>query len=108
MAGRVAPLFALLFACFGSTAFALGLGEIELQSGLNQPLKADIPLLGVGSAERDGIKVQIASPEDFSRVGLERASVLGDVHFQVTEGANEDQSRIHLSTSQIVREPYLS
>ena len=57
---------------FGSTsAFALGLGQIEVKSGLNQPLSAEIPVISGLAGETDGMVVRLAPPEALQRVGLE-------------------------------------
>ncbi|MEO8407783.1 MAG: hypothetical protein ABI476_05080, partial [Oxalobacteraceae bacterium] len=53
---------AVLLSC-GTTAFALGLGNISVQSALGQPLRASIGLLGADSGELTGscIKVRVES-----------------------------------------------
>ena len=85
---------------------ALGMGEISLQSALNQPLRAEIDLLDVGDLSADDIRIVLASSSDFARVGVERPAFLQDLRFTpVIEG---NRSRIRVSSSQPVREPYLN
>jgi len=62
-------------------AFALGLGDIDLHSALNQPINADIDLLAVRTGEAEGIKVTLGTAEDFARAGLERPYWLTQLRF---------------------------
>ena len=50
---------------------ALGLGEIELDSALNEELDATIELIDAGGLAPAEIVVSLASNEDFVRVGVE-------------------------------------
>ena len=59
----------------GSNAFALGLGAIQVKSGLNQPLDAEIPVSTESPTEATELTVDLASAEDFERVGLNRTRV---------------------------------
>ena len=52
--------------------FALGLGEIEVDSFLNQPLKAEIVVISTRAGEIDDLLVSLASREAFTRAGLSR------------------------------------
>ena len=71
-AGIARDQLALALALGASSAHALGLGAIEVKSGLNQPLVAEIPILSAGPGELEELEVRLASPEAFARVGLER------------------------------------
>ena len=62
---------------------ALGLGELELESFLNEPLRAEVDLLNVGGLHADEIKVRLATREDFEKMGLERAYFLTGIKFEV-------------------------
>ncbi|MDO9317198.1 MAG: FimV/HubP family polar landmark protein [Gammaproteobacteria bacterium] len=85
---------------------ALGLGEITIDSALNQPLAARIELLQLGGVRLDQITVQLASENDFERFSIEMESFLRAIRFDV-ESAGTD-AYVHLSTPGPVREPYLS
>lgn len=87
-------------------AKALGLGEIVLDSALNQPLNAQIALLQLGDVRPEQISVQIADESDFARFSIERETFLNSIEFNVqSRGAN---TFVQLSTAEAVREPYLS
>jgi pilus assembly protein FimV len=89
-----------------SVVSALGLGEIELQSGLNQPLQAEIELNNLGELDPEQVAIKLGSPADFSRAGVERVYFLNDLKFVVqTDG--KGGGVIKVSSSKLVREPYL-
>lgn len=45
--------------------YALGLGEMKVQSSLDQPFSAEIELIDVGADPLASIKVNLADPEQF-------------------------------------------
>ena len=57
---------------YSSATLALGLGGIESDSYLNEPLDARIPLVSATAAELENLRVSLASPEAFERAGLSR------------------------------------
>lgn len=85
---------------------ALGLGEINLHSALNQPLDAEIELLQVGDLSEQDIKVRLASAEDFSRAGVERFHFLNDLRFSPLLAGGRGLIRVR--SARPVREPYLN
>jgi pilus assembly protein FimV len=106
MSGPSKISLAIALALIGGDAFALGLGSIQVRSGLNQPLDADIAVTTESPAEAAGLNVSLASAEDFERVGLSRARVTVPIDFSVTTNGR-GQPVIHLTTKDIVREPFL-
>lgn len=88
-------------------AHALGLGEISLQSALNQPLVAEIELLDVRSLSSTEVMPGLASAEEFQRAGVDRAFFLNDLKFSPVITA-QGKSIIRISSSKPVREPYLN
>jgi len=85
---------------------ALGLGDIEMRSALNQPMNAEIRLTSVQPGEADGMIVKLASPDAFSRAGIERTSALTDLRFSVD--ASSGTPVIRISSSRPVVEPFLN
>ena len=57
-------------------AFALGVGQIEVRSALNQTFEAELPLITSNPAELTGLTVRIPRQEEFDRVGVERLELL--------------------------------
>ncbi len=87
-------------------AFALGLGDIELRSKLNEPLNAAIPVKASNAREAEGMTVKLAAPEIYARAGVERSAVLTQLKFAVEQGS--DGPYIKVTTEQPVREPFLN
>lgn len=93
-------------ALINPSARAVGLGSVEVASHLNQPLRAEIPLRSVEQLDADDIRVQLAEPEDFMRIGLDRHRALTHLDFAVERGPSGMVIRI--SSEAPVREPFLS
>lgn len=88
-------------------AQALGLGEVTLRSALNQPLVADIELLEARDLGNQEVLPKLASPDAFTKAGVERAYFLTDLKFTPVIKPN-GKSIIRVTSSQPVREPYLN
>lgn len=88
-------------------AHALGLGEVTLQSSLNQPLVAEIELLEVRDLTSDELMPKLASPEEFTKAGVDRQFFLSDLKFTPILKPN-GKSVIRVTSSKAVREPYLN
>ena len=72
-----------------NTALGLGLGRIDVQSVLNQPLAAEIQLLNAREWAANDLKVGLASPDEFERLGVERSIGLFDLEFKALQrGSN--------------------
>ncbi len=85
---------------------ALGMGDIELESALNQPLDAQIKLIKAGDLENWEIKPDLASSDEFQKSGIEHVFFLNNVKFEVERVG--DDVYIKLSTNQPVVEPFLN
>jgi pilus assembly protein FimV len=87
-------------------AYALGLGELKVNSYLNQPLNAEIRLINVGSLPLSGIKADLASLAEFEKVGLEQPYVLSQLTFTV--GKNKrGRPVIKITSNERITDPYL-
>ena len=87
-------------------AWALGLGDIELRSALNQPLEADILLVSATSDELEELRATLAAPETFERYGLERPFFLTRFQFEVTRD-NMGRDIIHVTSQDSITEPFV-
>ena len=86
---------------------ALGVGEINLRSALNQPLDAEIELLQVRDLSSSEIRSVLASPDDFGKAGIDRSFFLTDLTF--TPVIRQDgKAVIRVSSTRPVTEPYLN
>lgn len=79
----------LLLALASSSAMALGLGDIRVLSKPGQPLLAEIPVISADPSELQNLRVALASPMTFARVGLERPSgLVSELQFELSRDAN--------------------
>ncbi len=94
--------------CFPLSSFALGLGEIEVNSFLNQPLKADIAVVSARPGEIDDLLVSLASRDAFRKAGLERSSDLSKLRFKIEKSEDGQSAKILLTTKSAIKEPFLN
>lgn len=89
-------------------SFAIGVGEITLRSGLNQPFSAEVRLLDLNKqTPLNEIKVGLASRDEFKQVGLDRPAFLTDLKFKVKENSAK-QPIVYISTNDPIAEPIVS
>jgi len=91
-----------------TNSLALGLGEIEVNSFLNQPLNAEIKVISARPGEIDDLLVSLASREAFTRAGLARPRHLTDLRFTVKKNEAGDEATILVTTKAGVKEPFLN
>ena len=88
------------------SVMALGLGQIDLKSGLNQPFRAEIPVTSASADEITGLEVRLASAETFERYGLMQAGFLTRFEFAVVTSGG--RSTIRITSSEPVVEPFVT
>ena len=98
---------AALLLAFSSLANALGLGDIEMHSALNQPLDAEIPLTAVSPGETDDMLVTLASQEAFQRAGIDRPFSLTQLKFLVETKA-DGSAVVKVASKKPIVEPFLN
>jgi pilus assembly protein FimV len=96
----------ILLLAVSTRLHALGLGDIEVRSALNEPFSAVVSLTSATDEQLETLKVSIASREAFSRVGLPRPVILSDFKFSV-ERSQAGKPVIIITSSDPVREPYM-
>ena len=106
MARKLAAVMFLLGGLQATSALSLGLGALQLQSFLNEPLNASVDLLDMGGLHADEIIIRLASRDDFDKFGLDRPYFLSSIKFEVSAQENGAASII-LSSDEPVLEPYL-
>ena len=107
MVRKLALSLAVAAAITAGQANALGLGEIRVNSALNEPLDADIRLVQVRDLSPLQIMPRMADVDEFSLAGLSKSRFLSDVKFQVKIEPDGSGS-IHVTSSVPVQEPFLS
>ena len=89
-----------------ATAYALGMGDIDVHSGLNQSLDAKIGIISDTAGELDRLQVSLAPRDAFERLGLERMPVLTNLQFDVVK-SGPGAPYIQVSSTTPIREPFL-
>ncbi len=98
-----------LMACLlsPSLSWALGLGEIHLNSSLNEPMSAEIDLIGAGPEELGALRATLAGKDAFTRYGIERPPFLSTMTFKV--GKSKDGRDVLLvRSSESIPEPFVT
>jgi pilus assembly protein FimV len=90
-----------------TTLYALGLGEIHLNSALNQPFDADIEVIAPTKDELADLKVTLASNDMFARYGIDRPAFLSNFDFAVSRG-RDGQVTIKITSNRSVTEPFVT
>ncbi len=66
--------------------YALGLGEIKLNSALNQPFDAEIELVSATQEDLGALRAALASSDTFVRYGLDRPAYPGRLQLPGCQG----------------------
>ena len=86
--------------------FTAGLGKLSVDSGLGEPLKAQIDLLSVTPEELSSLTAAVASEEAYESQGIVRLGVHSNIRVELAK--NPDGSPVlRLRSQQPIDEPYL-
>ncbi len=86
---------------------ALGLGDLKLNSSLNEPFDAEVAVLNAGELNVEQLFAKLASGEDFERAGVDRELYLLDLRFKL-DMSKPGKPVIRVTSTKPVREPYLN
>jgi pilus assembly protein FimV len=95
----------LIVASRGS--FALGLGEMQVTSVINEPLAATIPVLNADGVQQSELIVALGSASDYEATGVTWDFSHSELQFDVTNAAN-GALVVNVTSSRPIREPYLN
>jgi pilus assembly protein FimV len=95
---------ALLMA--SSTANALGLGALEVQSNLEQPLNGTIELRTAPSDDVSSVTAKIAPREDFEKLGIDYPSYMQNISLVLEDAAAGKVLRVR-SNDVVINEPFI-
>jgi pilus assembly protein FimV len=87
-------------------AHALGLGKLTLQSGLGQPLSAQIELTSAQKDELDSLRARIADSSIYRDNNVQYPGSLARARVTLEQGAN-NIPYLRVTTSQAVNDPFL-
>ncbi len=85
-------------------AFGLGLGEMRVQSGLGEPLVAEIELSSTSAIELSTLEVTLGAEDVFNNAGVIRHQFLTQLEFEVIEST---PPVIRITSVQPISEPFL-
>lgn len=97
---------AVMAALLPARGYPLGLGEIELNSALNQELNAEIEVLSASSEDAGQMIVQLANREAFNRAGIDRPYLLQQLKFKIVDKDGAPYVKVY--TKSPIQEPFLS
>ena len=86
--------------------YALGLGEIRLNSALNQPFDAEIELVSAAQEDLAALRASLASSDTFQRYGLDKPAYLSDFTFRVVSSGGRDVLKV--TSPRPVTEPFVT
>jgi pilus assembly protein FimV len=89
-----------------SGAHAAGLGRLNVQSALGQPLRADVEVPAVGQDEAPTLQVRLAPQSAFRSANLEFNPALTQLRFDL-ESRGDGSYVVHVTSAQPVNEPFL-
>ena len=77
------PILLMLAMSLPGAVRALGLGDIRIESALNEPLSAQIDIVGATRDELAALTASVANREIFQKYGADRPSFLSSATFKV-------------------------
>lgn len=90
-----------------SQLLALGLGDLTVNSSLNEPLEATIELLGLDGLTSGQIQARLGSVDEFERANINRDFLIDDIQLEIIILSRE-QGILRLTSEEPVIEPFLS
>ena len=95
----------LLCALLPPAVYAVTLGEARVKSYLNQPLDAEIDLVGLAEGQNEQLRLRLANQEYFDRLGIAYTSRLEDLEFDVIRSGN--RWLVRARSNRAINEPFL-
>lgn len=100
-------VFALLLCLLpGTSALAVGIGEIQLHSQLGEPLRATIPLGHLGSLTNEQLIVRLAGEQEFDRLDIDRNAFHSNMKFNV-QSDRRGNVWVDVQSERPLKEPFL-
>lgn len=84
---------------------AVTLGEARVKSYLNQPLDAEIDLVGLDEGQNEQLRLRLANQEYFDRLGIAYTSRLEDLKFDVIRSGK--RWLVRARSNRAINEPFL-
>jgi len=91
---------------WGTQAAALGLGRLNVQSGLGESLRAEIEITSMTPEEAASLKLRIAPPEAYRSAGVDYNAVLPSTQVQMARRA-DGRNVLRVTSDRAVLEPFV-
>ncbi len=101
----VAAAFAAL-SLAPAASWSLGLGRLNVQSALGEPLRAEIDVTSITAEEAASLQSKMASPETYRAAGVDYNQVLGATSVSLQK-RSDGRSVLRLSSDRAVTEPFV-
>ena len=88
------------------SAWALGLGRLQVQSALGETLRAEIDVTSLSPEEASNLKVRVAAPETYRTAGVEYNPVLPGTQVELRRRA-DGRPYLRLTSDRGVQEPFV-
>ena len=98
----------ILLAIAPTLVNALGLGNLDLNSALNEPFDARVQLLSPTADELDSLAVGLADSEAFARAKIDRPFILSNLRFSLRRSPDDGPDYIRVFSQEPIREPFLN
>jgi pilus assembly protein FimV len=98
----------ILLALTPTLVNAFGLGNLDLNSALNEPFDARIQLLSPTADELDSLKINLADSEAFARAKVDRPFILSKLKFALRRSVDDGPDYIRVFSQDPIREPFLN
>ena len=89
-----------------SSAWALGLGRLQVQSALGEPLRAEIDVTSMTPEETANLRVRVASPDSYRAAGVDYNPILPGTQVELRRRA-DGKPFLRLTSDRGVQEPFV-
>ncbi|MDE1998341.1 MAG: hypothetical protein KGI52_05380, partial [Burkholderiales bacterium] len=89
-----------------AASWALGLGKLNVQSALGEPLQAEIDVSSLSTEEGASLKVRVASTETYRAAGVDYNSVLTATRITL-QRRSDGRPYLKITSDRSVQEPFV-
>ena len=102
----ISAIAAAVLLSLAPAAQALGLGRLQVQSALGEPLRAEVDVTSISAEEAASLRLRVASPEAFRAAGVDYNAVLPGTQVQLLR-RGDGRPYLRLASDRAVQEPFV-
>ncbi len=95
----------IALASLSASVDAAGLGRLSVQSGLGQPLRAEVEVTSLSKEEAQSLSARLAPPDAFRQAGLEFNQTLNSLRFAIEPRSG--RTFVRITSTQPINEPFV-